>query len=349
MRSLLLTAGILAAGGLAGFGLVRGVTPTAAVAAPPAGQARAEPEGPERLSPPPEVIDESSGLAASLARPGWLWTHNDSAGGSFLARYDPRSKSASERFTAGVPNRDWEDLASFEQHGRRFLLVADTGDNTRSRADAVLHFLEEPAADADPAARLPVLLSVPVSFADGARDCEAVAVDVSRGLVLLGSKEIDQRGKIHGASGLYELPLPEMPDAPAGAAAPVSLARVAVLPTLMPTGMDVSRRRVAAGDLHVRRRDALLSGPRPILGRGRGGPTRTLADATAAAGRGRRVLGRRARACTSRARARTSRRGGCRSSRRVRLDAPLNAKRSSRLGALPCFQHPRGQEKPGAG
>ena len=244
MRRLLLTAAILAVGAAAGLGLVRGVSPSAAVAAPPPGHEPEEPEEPampERLAPPPALIDESSGLAASRERPGWLWTHNDSAGGQKIARYDPTGEGAAEAFTvAGARNLDWEDVAAFELHGRRFLLIADTGDNTRSRADARLHFLEEPPAHADPATPLGVLLSVPIAYADGARDCEAVAVDTTRGLVLLGSKEIDQRGRTHGASGLYQLPLPALPAAAAGSTPAVTLDRVAVLPTMMPTGMDVS-------------------------------------------------------------------------------------------------------------
>ena len=245
MRRTLATTGALLLLAASGAALLRGNAPAAAVAAPPppAPPAAAPPAAPERLAPPPAVIDESSGLAASFERPGWLWTCNDSAGGEVLARWNPADAGSSEAFTlAGVRNRDWEDLASFEAGGRRFLLVADVGDNTRSRRDATLHFVEEPPAGADPATPLPVLLSVPVAFGDGARDCEAVAVDATRGLILLGSKEIDQRGETFGASGLYALPLPEMPPPgqPAGRDPLVRLDRVGVLPTMMPTGMDVS-------------------------------------------------------------------------------------------------------------
>ncbi|BAM05167.1 PD40 domain-containing protein [Phycisphaera mikurensis] len=223
---------------------------TPAGAAPPdAGPAGAsgasspehEAAAPERLAPPPRIIDESSGLAASRRVPGRLWTCNDSGGGETLVRYDPHGLSAAEAFRLrGIRNRDWEDLAAFEWEERAFLLIADTGDNLRSGGRTALHFLEEPPADADPEEGLEVLLTLRFAFADGARDCEAVAVDVTRGVILLGSKEIDQNGKTYGASGLYEIPLPPMPAAPVAPRWVDPVPRVGTMPTLMPTGMDVS-------------------------------------------------------------------------------------------------------------
>lgn len=226
------------------FETVKPGTVSATPPQPPASQDAAP--GVERMEPPPPSIDESSGLAASRRTPGALWTCNDSGGGNLLVRYDPRDAASTLGFRLrGVANRDWEDLASFRQGNRSFLLVADTGDNRRARPSVAIHFVEEPAPEADPGTPLPVLLTVRTTYADGARDCEAVAVDAGRGLVLLGSKEIDQHGRIHGASGLYAFPLPQMPDAPTSRLDLLPLARIAELPTLMPTGMDVSGNRLA--------------------------------------------------------------------------------------------------------
>lgn len=256
-RALPLTALLATAAGVGGW-LMTGAGPSVAAAGPPSAPGSASPSAslsspaspaapsaPLRLASPPEVIGESSGLAASREKPGWFWTCNDSGGGERLVRYDPTQtgggNGAGQSFVlGGVRNRDWEDLASFELDGRAFLLIADTGDNQRRRSDVALHFVEEPAADADPAVPLEVLLTVPIAYADGSRDCEAVAVDVTRGRILLGSKEIDQHGKTHGTSGLYELPLPALPERPAGRDPLERLPRLANLPTLMPTGMDVS-------------------------------------------------------------------------------------------------------------
>ena len=40
-------------------------------------------------------LKEASGVVASRSNPGWLWTHNDSGGGSFLYAIDAARRSSS--------------------------------------------------------------------------------------------------------------------------------------------------------------------------------------------------------------------------------------------------------------
>lgn len=132
------------------------------------------------------AIAEMSGLAASHAFPGHYWAINDSGSPAELYLVDARGRHRGTVRVEGAPNVDWEDLAGFELDGRRYLLVADTGDNGGLRQELQLYVFEEPTT-----------LDAPVQPAwvqrfrwpDGPRDCEAVAVDAAAGEVLLVSKK----------------------------------------------------------------------------------------------------------------------------------------------------------------
>jgi hypothetical protein len=133
------------------------------------------------------ALAEVSGLAASQAQPGRYWINNDGGNGEALVLIgDDGARLAS--VTVGAPNIDWEDLASFRLDGKAYLLIADTGDNGGIRKTVKLHVVEEPARPKD-GDKVPVAWSIEFTWPDGARDCEAVAVDAARGEVLLVSKK----------------------------------------------------------------------------------------------------------------------------------------------------------------
>ncbi len=105
----------------------------------------------------------------------------------------------------GVPATDWEDLAAFQFDGTPYLMIADTGDNGGLRHTLLLHVLAEPTALVDGATLAPAW-SIAFRWPDGARDCEAVAVDAARGQILLVSKK-------RQPAQLFALPLrPRTPD-----------------------------------------------------------------------------------------------------------------------------------------
>lgn len=141
----------------------------------------------------PELV-EVSGLAASRRSPDLLWAVNDggnvdrlyalSLRGQLLHAFDvamPDDHSASDS------DWDWEDLASFRYEGKPYLLIADVGDNLSWRRSVLLWIVEEPDL-AQPAAKLVPRWRIELSYADGPRDCEAVAVDEASASVLLISK-----------------------------------------------------------------------------------------------------------------------------------------------------------------
>jgi hypothetical protein len=135
-----------------------------------------------------ERLHEVSGLAASRRHDGTLWAHNDGGNGAFLYAISPRGGLRGRLAVDGADNTDWEDMAAFRLDGRDYLLVADVGDNGGLRHTLQLHVIEEPAELRSDMRATPAW-SIAFRWPDGARDCEAVAVDVAAGRVLLLSKK----------------------------------------------------------------------------------------------------------------------------------------------------------------
>jgi hypothetical protein len=133
-------------------------------------------------------LDETSGLAASRAHRNTLWLVEDGGNGAMLHAISRRGRRLASYRVDGAANTDWEDLAAFEWRGKNYLLVADTGDNGGLRRTLLLHAFEEPAQLAD-GGHLRPAWSIAFRWPDGARDCEAVAVDATRGQILLVSKK----------------------------------------------------------------------------------------------------------------------------------------------------------------
>ena len=92
------------------------------------------------------AIGEISGLAAATHFPGHYWAINDSGSPAQLHLVDGKGSYRGSVDTPGVPNRDWEDLASFRYEGADYLLVADIGDNRANRDTVVVHAVAEPGA-----------------------------------------------------------------------------------------------------------------------------------------------------------------------------------------------------------
>ena len=134
------------------------------------------------------TLDETSGLAASGQFRDTLWLLQDGGNGASLHAITRRGSRIASVHVAGVHNTDWEDLDAFAWQGRRYLLIADTGDNGGLRRTLQLHVVPEPATLVDGATVRPAW-SVAFRWPDGPRDCEAVAVDPVAGQALLISKK----------------------------------------------------------------------------------------------------------------------------------------------------------------
>jgi hypothetical protein len=189
-------------------------------------------------------LDETSGLAASGRFADTFWLLQDGGNDARLHAISRRGVRQASLRVVGVRNTDWEDLASFAWRGRRYLLIADTGDNGGLRRTLLLHVVPEPDQLVDGGTLRPAW-SIAFRWPDGARDCEAVAVDAQAGEILLVSKK-------RNPAELFVLPLHRAP----GVATARRIARLAP-PSPQPgtgSGAGDARRRslgrqVTAADL----------------------------------------------------------------------------------------------------
>ena len=164
-------------------------TTTAATPAATPAAGAAPPTVAAALAAPPN--DEASGLAASRRTPGLIWTHDDSGGAPELYAVDARGQLRGSLRLDGVKAEDWEDVAAAELDGQPWLIVGDMGDNYAKRAHTFIHLVAEPAADrlspAAPVGERPAA-TLKLTYADGPRDCESLAVDAGERAIYLLSK-----------------------------------------------------------------------------------------------------------------------------------------------------------------
>lgn len=132
-------------------------------------------------------LNEVSGMAASRRHDDVLWLIDDGGNPARLFAVSKRGRTLARFDIAGISKTDWEDLAAFELDGKHYLLIADTGDNGGLRKTLQLHVIEEPVRLKN--AILKPAWSIAFKWPDGARDCEAIAVDEVQKNVLLLSKK----------------------------------------------------------------------------------------------------------------------------------------------------------------
>lgn len=94
-------------------------------------------------------IDDISGVVASQRQPGVFWAINDKGAGPLLLAFDRLGHDLGRFELVGAQNRDWEDLALEPSPDgvADVLLIADTGDNARSRESARIFRVPEPSVD----------------------------------------------------------------------------------------------------------------------------------------------------------------------------------------------------------
>src|SRR6478672_114497 len=131
-------------------------------------------------------LDEISGIAASGRFTETFWVIQDGGNDALLHAISRRGSRLATVRVAGVHNTDWEDIAAFTWQGKHWLLIPDTGDNGGMRRTLQLHVVPEP--DLVDGSQVRPAWSIAFRWPDGPRDCEAVAVDVAAGEVLLISK-----------------------------------------------------------------------------------------------------------------------------------------------------------------
>lgn len=95
-------------------------------------------------TPLPEQLNETSGVAASRAHPGVLWTHNDSGGDPVVYAIGYDGGLIGAVTVPGSRNRDWEDVALGPCPAGECLYIADIGDNSAGRDQVTVYRIPEP-------------------------------------------------------------------------------------------------------------------------------------------------------------------------------------------------------------
>lgn len=173
-------------------------------------------------------IHESSGIAESQRKPGVFWTHNDSGDRPFIYAFDETGKNLGMFEVRGAAARDWEDLSSVTMNGTPYLLIADTGDNSKRRKSCAIYLVPEPVinTNAEPViSRTETARRIQFTYDDGPHNTEAVAMDPETGRIYLVTK----RGS--AAAGVYELKDTE----------PYIARRIATMDIRRVTAMDITR------------------------------------------------------------------------------------------------------------
>jgi hypothetical protein len=86
------------------------------------------------------AVREASGLVQSRQYPGIFWTHNDSGNAPLLFAVR-RNGTVVRRYTVGVPNVDWEDIATDDQG---HLYLGEIGNNGGRLPWRAIYKLVEP-------------------------------------------------------------------------------------------------------------------------------------------------------------------------------------------------------------
>lgn len=139
-------------------------------------------------------VDEASGLAASINRPDFLWTHNDSGDEARLFLINHQAEVINEYHLKGAKNRDWEDIATGPgpDPSYNYIYVGDIGDNRALYKTKIIYRLKEPTVESPQ--NIEEYDKIEFEYPDGKRDAESLFVDPQTKDIYIMSKREDQIG-----------------------------------------------------------------------------------------------------------------------------------------------------------
>jgi len=148
-------------------------------------------------------LEEASGLVASVANPGFLWTINDSGNPPEVFLIDRQAKTRLVCTLSSVRNRDWEDIAigAGPNPSKKYIYVADIGDNWAQNEFKFIYRFEEPTLKSQTKITITQYDTLILSMPDGKRDAETVLIDPFTNDLFLISKKED-------SVALYTTPYP---------------------------------------------------------------------------------------------------------------------------------------------
>lgn len=177
-------------------------------------------------------VNESSGMTVSRRNEGVFWTHNDSGGSPYLYAFNKKGEDLGTFKIEGARARDYEDIASFTLDGKHYLLVGDTGDNSRRRSGYALYLVEEPLVEPGKKrgpGRAKLVQTILFTFKGGPRDGEGLAVDATSRTIFIATRTYRPKCEI------FALPLPKQGNDEALQATRIATAKIRI-----GNAMDVS-------------------------------------------------------------------------------------------------------------
>lgn len=187
----------------------------------------------------PTQLLEASGIVASRAHPGILYSHNDSGDTARVIAFDDQGTLVAQLNVTGATATDWEDIAIGPCPQGSCIYVGDIGDNSTNRVTKTVYRFPEPALMPGQAAITIAVTGVeafPFSYPAGIdffHNAETLLVHPVTGEMYVVTKENPGT-----PSTVFEFPLPLTPGTTA------TLAKLAVLP--FPTGADPD---ISGGDI----------------------------------------------------------------------------------------------------
>lgn len=135
-------------------------------------------------------LEEASGLVASVANPGMMWTVNDSGNAPEVYLIDDKAAIVMTCVLDGVKNRDWEDIAIARDAsgGLAYLYVGEIGDNEARYEYKYIYRLKEPSFKKEKEIIVDSIETYVIALPDGPRDMESMAIEPNTGDLYLISK-----------------------------------------------------------------------------------------------------------------------------------------------------------------
>ncbi|HTH55509.1 MAG TPA: hypothetical protein VL728_05645 [Cyclobacteriaceae bacterium] len=141
-------------------------------------------------------LNEASGLVASFQNPNCFWSVNDSDNPAEVFLIDDKAKTKVICKLPGVKNRDWEDIAigNGPQRGKKYLYVAEIGDNNAIFDFKYIYRFEEPSLKNGANQVVTHIEKLVVKMPDGRRDTETLMIDQSTNdLYIISKREAQVR------------------------------------------------------------------------------------------------------------------------------------------------------------
>lgn len=126
------------------------------------------------------VLSETSGLAASIANPGYFWIVNDSGNDASVLLVDTALHVHMTCVLQGIENRDWEDIVAGPgpDASKHYIYVGEIGDNGAVYPYKKIYRFEEPhLLGRSESVPITVFDTVVFRLPDGPKDAEAMFMD----------------------------------------------------------------------------------------------------------------------------------------------------------------------------